>query len=47
MLKEIAATQTEIQYKLKTGLNLMRKWREGHNGYFEHLESVLNLPEVV
>jgi hypothetical protein len=45
-MREIAVIQTDIQFKLKKGLELMRKWREGHNGYFEHLESVINLPDV-
>lgn len=45
-MRDIASIQTEIQFRLKKGLDLMRKWREGHNDYFEHLESVILLPQV-
>lgn len=46
MMRTVATIQTDIQFKLKKGLELMRKWRQGHNGYFQHLEHVANMPEA-
>lgn len=46
IMRRVSAIQTEIQYKLKKGLELMRKWRKGHNGYFLHLEHVESLPQA-
>ena len=44
-MKAIASVQTDIQFKLKKGLELMKKWHQGHNKYFVHLEHVAKLPE--
>jgi hypothetical protein len=44
-MKAIASVQTDIQFKLKKGLELMKKWHQGHNKYFIHLEHVAKLPE--
>ena len=45
-LRGIAAVQTDIQFKLKKGMELMTRWRQGHNGYFQHLERIKSLPEA-
>lgn len=45
-LRSIAAVQTDIQFKLKKGMELMTRWRQGHNGYFQHLEKIKALPEA-
>lgn len=45
-MKCIATVQTDIQYKLKKGLELMKKWHKGHNEYFYHLEHVGKLPNA-
>mmetsp|Transcript_297 Transcript_297/g.561 ORF Transcript_297/g.561 Transcript_297/m.561 type:complete len:884 (+) Transcript_297:114-2765(+) len=45
-LRGIAAVQTDIQFKLKKGMELMTRWRQGHNGYFQHLERIRSLPEA-
>lgn len=45
-MRDIAVLQTDIQYKLKKSLELMKKWKDGHNGYFQHLEYVCNLSET-
>jgi hypothetical protein len=45
-MKGIATVQTDIQYKLKKGLELMKKWQKGHNEYFYHLEHVGKLPNA-
>jgi Autophagy protein ATG17-like domain len=44
-MRAIASVQTDIQFKLKKGLELMKKWHQGHNKYFIHLEHVAKLPE--
>jgi hypothetical protein len=46
VMQRVATIQTEIQFKLKKGMELMKKWRHGHNGYFQHLERMQSLPEV-
>jgi len=43
-MRAVAAVQTEIQYKLKKGLEAMKKWLQGHNSYFGHLEHVARMP---
>ena len=45
-MKAIASVQTDIQFKLKKGLELMKKWHQGHNKYFIHLEHVAKLPQA-
>ena len=45
-LRDIATIQTDIQYKLKKGMELMTRWRQGHNGFFQHLERIRSLPEA-
>jgi hypothetical protein len=45
-LRDISAVQTDIQFKLKKGMELMTRWRQGHNGYFQHLERIRSLPEA-
>eukprot|EP00602_Paraphysomonas_sp_CaronLab_P004969 CAMPEP_0185028656 /NCGR_PEP_ID=MMETSP1103-20130426/14526_1 /TAXON_ID=36769 /ORGANISM="Paraphysomonas bandaiensis, Strain Caron Lab Isolate" /LENGTH=783 /DNA_ID=CAMNT_0027563141 /DNA_START=343 /DNA_END=2694 /DNA_ORIENTATION=+ len=46
VMRQVAVIQTDIQFKLKKGLELMKKWRQGHNGYFQHLERIQSLPEA-
>jgi hypothetical protein len=43
-MKSISLVQTDIQFKLKKGLEVMKKWHQGHNKYFSHLEHVAKLP---
>lgn len=44
-MKQVAHIQTDIQFKLRKGMDLMKKWRQGDNGYFQHLERIEHLPE--
>ncbi|CAE7342681.1 unnamed protein product [Symbiodinium microadriaticum] len=46
VMRQVAVIQTDIQFKLKKGMDLMKKWRHGHNGYFQHLERMQSLPEA-
>ena len=45
-MRKIAAIQTDIQFKLKKGLDIMRKWQKGHNEYFNHLDSLSKIPDA-
>jgi hypothetical protein len=46
VMKQVAHIQTDIQFKLRKGMELMKRWRQGDNGYFQHLERIQQLPEV-
>lgn len=46
VMKQVAHIQTDIQFKLRKGMELMKRWRQGDNGYFQHLERIHQLPEV-
>ena len=34
-----------IKSYVKLDMDLMKKWRQGDNGYFQHLERIQHLPE--
>ena len=43
-MKSIAVIQTDIQTKLKKGMEIIKKWKQGHNSYFDHLDVIDSLP---
>lgn len=45
-MKKVAHLQTDIQYKVRKGMDLMKKWRTGDNGYFQHLDKIQHFPEL-
>lgn len=45
-MRTLSTIQSEMQNNLKQRLKLLKKYSEGHNQYFQHLENVINFPRA-